>query len=163
MSTPNGQHPLDPNGASSQATSTVLALDGWGPVIAEPPSNGSNGSEPEAIVEEASAVAPQPPGNDWRQSFRASLKYQVAKPTIDPRLVKVLAPAATMTIAIVVALRLGSSWRQAKIPAPTPTPPSRVAVSRRRIALMIDPSLIPVEPQRSELLRRLRLPTFLLD
>ena len=54
MSTPNGHTPADPNGAAKQATSTVLALDGWGPVVPDTLTNGANGSEPEV------AVAPEP-------------------------------------------------------------------------------------------------------
>ena len=157
MSTPNGNHPHDPNGATSQATSTVLALDGWGPVVAEPPSNGANGSEPEVIVEEAIPVAPvsQPsndPGNVWRQTFRSRLKNQVARPSINARMVRVLVPAVTMTLAIAVALRLGDTWRQAQVPAPEPAPPSRTTMLRRRVALTIDPTLEPIEPQRNRLL-----------
>ncbi|MCY4618906.1 MAG: hypothetical protein OXD50_10235 [Chloroflexi bacterium] len=153
MSTPNGNHPHEPNGATSQATSTVLALDGWGPVVAEPPSNGANGSEPEVIVEEAIPVAPvSQPGNDWRQTFRSGSKNQVARPSINARMVRVLVPAVTMTLAIVVALRLGDTWRQAQVPAPEPAPPSRITMLRRRIALTIDPTLEPIEPQRNRLL-----------
>ncbi len=153
MSTPNGNHPHDPNGATSQATSTVLALDGWGPVVAEPPSNGANGSEPEVIVEEAMPLAPvSQRGNDWRQTFRSGLKNRVARPSINARMVRVLVPAVTMTLAIVVALRLGDTWRQAQVPAPEPAPPSRTTILRRRVALTIDPTLEPIEPQRNRLL-----------
>ena len=68
MTTPNGQHHDDPNGSSQQATSTVLALDGWGPVIAEPSTNGSNGSEPEVAFEEpAIEEAGAPARTDWRE------------------------------------------------------------------------------------------------
>lgn len=148
MTTPNGQHPPDPNGASTQATSTVLALDGWGPVMAEPAPNGANGSEPELILEEAPPAYAEPARRDWFESVRSGWKYQAPRPAFDSQLVRVVAPLAAMTIAVIAALKLGDFYLTSQVPEPAPTPPSRIATLRRTIALAIDPSLTPVEPER---------------
>lgn len=152
MTTPNGQHPADPNGAAKQATSTVLALDGWGPVVPDPLTNGANGSEPEVMVEAEPEIESVPPRAEWRESIRAQWTDQLPRPTIDPQLMRILAPAAAMVIAVIVAIRVGSAWRVASVPAPEPEPPDQLTVLRRRIALAIDPTLTPVEPQRRGLL-----------
>lgn len=148
MSTPNGQHPPDPNGASKQATSTVLALDGWGPVMAEPAQNGSNGSEPELLFEDPQQDFAEPPRRDWFESVRSSWKYEVPRPAFDSQLVRVVAPLAAMTIAVIAALKLGDLYLISHDPEPTPSPPSRMSTLRRTIALAIDPSLMPVEPEQ---------------
>lgn len=152
MSTPNGQHPADPNGAAKQATSTVLALDGWGPVVPDPVVNGANGSEPEVAVSAEPTIESTPPRAEWRESFRAQWTRQIPRATLDAQVIRVLAPAVAMVIAVVVAIRVGSAWRVASLPAPEPEPPDQWTLLRRRIALAIDPSLTPVEPQRRNLL-----------
>ncbi len=151
MSTPNGQHPADPNGAARQATSTVLALDGWGPVVPDPLVNGANGSEPELAVDAEPVIESTPPRAEWRESFRTQWAQQLPRATIDPQLLRILVPAAAMVIAVVVAIRAGSAWRIASAPAPDPEPPDQWTLVRRRIALIIDPSLTPVESQRRSL------------
>ena len=154
MTTPNGQHQIDPNGSSQQATSTVLALDGWGPVIAEPASNGANGSEPEPIVEQTPALEVETPRSDWRESIRSGWRREVPRPTIDGELIRVIAPIATMAIAVIAALKLGDAYRTYLLDRgpltaqPAPLPPSRIATLRRSVALAIDPSLTPVESPR---------------
>ena len=148
MTTPNGQHQIDPNGSSEQATSTVLALDGWGPVIAEPPSNGTNGSEPEVIVEPVPQIEAPEPQRARRERVFADWQERLTRLEIDPQLVRILAPALAMALAIVAGLKLGSVYQWPSEPAPAPAPPSGVEVLRRRIALAIDPSLTPVEPER---------------
>lgn len=149
MTTPNGQHHDDPNGSSQQATSTVLALDGWGPVIAEPSTNGSNGSEPEVAFEEpAIEEAGAPERTDWRERVQDGWKQRTNGMSIDPQLIRLLAPLAAMAIAVIAALKLSDIYLQAQVAEPTPAPPSRVSVLRRSLALAIDPSLTPVEPQR---------------
>ena len=155
MTTPNGQHPADPNGAANQATSTVLALDGWGPVAPDPLANGTNGSEPEVIIEAEPDFESDPPRADWRESIRTQWTEQLPRPTIDPQLMRLLAPAAAMVIAVFVAVRVDSAWRVASVPAPEPEPPDQWTILRRRIALAIDPTLTPVEPQRRNLLDRM--------
>lgn len=156
MTTPNGQHELEPNGSSQQATSTVLALDGWGPVIAEPVSNGTNGTEPEVIVEaEPQKEAPQPQ-SARRDRMVADLQSKFARLEIDPQLVRIVAPALAMALAIFAGLKLGSLYQWPNEPTPVPSPPGAVEVLRRRIALAIDPSLTPVEPQRRGLLDWIR-------
>ena len=147
MTTPNGQHPEDPNGAATQATSTVLALDGWGPVVPDPIVNGANGGEPEAPLEAEPAVHAAPRA-EWRESIRAQWTEQLPRPTIDPQIIRILAPAAAMVIAVLVAVRIGTAWRVEGDPAIEPEPADQWAVLRRRLALAIDPSLTPVEPQR---------------
>ena len=154
MTTPNGQHPADPNGAAKQATSTVLALDGWGPVVPDSVSNGANGSEPEVAIEIEPMIESAPPRAEWRESIRMQWTEQLPRPTIDPQLLRILAPAAAMVIAVVVAIRFGSAWRIASVPSPEPEPepPDQWTLLRRRIALAVDPSLAPIEPQRRGLL-----------
>ena len=151
MTTPNGQHPADPNGAAKQATSTVLALDGWGPVVPDPLVNGANGSEPEVVVDAEPVIESAPPRAEWRESVRARWNQQLPRATIDPQLMRILAPAAAMVIAVVVAIRVGSAWRVASAPVPEPEPPDQWTLLRRRIALAVDPSLTPTEPQRRNL------------
>ena len=146
MTTPNGQHQIDPNGSSEQATSTVLALDGWGPVIAEPPSNGTNGSEPEVIIEPVPQIEAPEPQRARRERVIADWQERLTRLEIDPQLVRILAPALAMALAIFAGLKLGSVYQWPSEPAPAP--PSGVEVLRRRIALAIDPSLTPVEPER---------------
>lgn len=165
MTTPNGQQPSESNGASEQATSTVLALDGWGPVIAEPMTNGTNGSEPEIAAEAPQPMEPpQAAGTDWRQAVLRSVPVpaRLPRPTLDTQLIRVLAPAAAMTITILVAMKLGGDWRSLRVQALTPQPrpqaqsPSRILTLRRRIALTIDPSLTPVEPAGPRILSWIR-------
>lgn len=152
MTTPNGQHHDDPNGSSQQATSTVLALDGWGPVIAEPSTNGSNGSEPEVAIEEPTIEEPVLSERaDWRESVQAGWNQRVAGVIIDPQLIRLLAPLAAMAVAVIAALKLGDLYlqtQQGQVAEPAPAPPSRISALRRSIALAIDPSLTPVEPKR---------------
>ena len=146
MSTPNGQHAPDSNGASTQATSTVLALDGWGPLIGEPTPNGANGSEPELALE----VEPEPLSASTPDSRRGSAsgwQRDLLRLTTDPQLIRVFAPAAAMVIAIIGALKLGEAYQRSSQPEPEPNPPSRFTMLRRMIALAIDPSLTPVEPE----------------
>ena len=152
MTTSNGQHHLDPNGSSQQATSTVLPLDGWGPVIAEATSNGANGSEPEVVVEsvpEMQAPQPQPAGRDFEF---ADWQERLTRLEIDPQVVRILAPALAMAVAIFAGLKLGGLYQWPSEPTPMPSPPSSAEVLRRRVALAIDPSLTPVEPERRGLL-----------
>ena len=151
MSTPNGQHPADPNGSAKQATSTVLALDGWGPVLPDPPANGANGSEPEPAVDPEPTAQLAPPTADRRESIRSQWTEQLPRPTIDAQWLRILAPAAAMVIAVVVAIRVGSAWRVTNLPQPEPEPPDQWLLLRRRIALVVDPSLTPVEPQQRDL------------
>lgn len=160
MSTPNGQHPADPNGAAKQATSTVLALDGWGPVLPEPAANGANGSEPEAALDADPIVEAAPNAPDWRESLRSRWTGEFQRPTLDPQLVRILAPVAAMAVAVVIAIRVGTVWRTTLVPAAPetaqPTPPDRMATIRRQLALAIDPTLTPVEPPRRAFLDSIR-------
>ena len=152
MTTPNGQHTADPNGAAIQATSTVLALDGWGPVVPDTPANGANGTEPEVMLEtEPMIESPGTRQESW-ESIRSRWTGQLRRPTIDPQLIRILAPAVAMLIAVVVAIRVGSVWRVESAPAPEPATPDQLTALRRKVALAIDPSLTPVEPQRRGLL-----------
>ena len=155
MTTPEGQRHLDPNGSSTHATSTVLALDGWGPIIVEPPSNGANGSEPDTEIKPVSQIEvpePQPARlqrmvGGWRQT---------AQMEIDSRLIRVAAPVLAMALAIVAGIKLGSLYQWPSEPSLTPSPPGGVEVLRRRVALAIDPSLTPVEPEHRGLLDWIR-------
>ena len=154
MTTPNGQHPLDPSDperSTRQATSTVLALDGWGPMIAEPASNGANGSDPEGGI--AAPVSVEPPATrpDWRHAMRSGWerRREIGKPTIDPQLTRLFASASTLMIALYVGLQLGSAYQRHNAPTPQPPPPSGIAALRRTIALVIDPSLRQPETEQA--------------
>ncbi|MYE06769.1 MAG: hypothetical protein F4Y04_06050 [Chloroflexi bacterium] len=148
MTTPNGQHHDDPNGSSQQATSTVLALDGWGPVIAEPAANGSNGSDPAIAFEEPVLEPISHPRSDWREQVRSGWERASSGPNLDPQWIRLIAPLVAMAIAVIAALKLGEVYRQSRVAEPAPAPPSRVETLRRSIALAIDPSLTPCEPAR---------------
>ena len=156
MTTPNGQHHLDPNGSTKQATSTVLALDGWGPVIAEATSNGANGNEAEAIAQPAPQLeAPEPQAEPRGRTF-ADWQGWFTRLEVDPQVVRILAPALAMALAIFAGLQLGSLYQWPTAPVHAPSPPSRAEVIRRRVALAIDPSLTPVEPEPRRLLDWIR-------
>jgi len=152
MTTPNGQHDHEPNGATQQATSTVLALDGWGPMLAEPQTNGANGSEPAVAAQEPTlqlnGSSHGSPRRDWRASVQSGWDRGFAQARIDPTLIRLIAPLAAMTIAVIAALKLGDAYLEHRAPEPTPAPPSRMSTLRRSIALVIDPSLTPPQPQR---------------
>ena len=156
MTTPNGQHDLEPNGSSTQATSTVLALDGWGPVIAEPASNGTNGSEPEVVVEPVPQMEAPQPQRARRDRVVADLQEKLTRLDVDQQVVRILVPALAMAIAIFAGLKLGSVYQWPSEAAAMPSPPSGAEVLRRRIALAIDPTLTPVEPERRGLLDWIR-------
>ncbi len=159
MSTPNGQHPLEPpeaNGVSTPVTSTVLALDGWGPVIAAPDPADVNGGDPALVMEEPPVLEASAARADWRAALRSNWKREVVRPSIDAQLLRVLAPAATMTLAIIATLKLSETYRRTSLlrlapspssPPSSPSAPSRIETLRRRAALAIDPSLTPVEPE----------------
>ena len=167
MTTSNGQHlqqPLDPERSSRQATSTVLALDGWGPVIAEPTPNGANGSEPEAVATPPPAAAEiHTPRTDWRDAVRSGWQREASRPTIDPQLIRILTSAAAMTIAVFLGLQLGGAYQRLNVEAPVPPPVSGSAALRRRIALAIDPSLQQPQPEPMGLRRWLSRDAFRLN
>ncbi len=160
MTTPNGQHDLEPNGSSTQATSTVLALDGWGPVIAEPASNGTNGSEPEVVVEPVPQMEAPQPQRARRDRVVADLQDKLTRLEVDQQVVRILVPALAMAmamgIAIFAGLKLGSLYQWPSEATPMASPPSGAEVLRRRIALAIDPTLTAVEPERRGLLDWIR-------
>ena len=142
MTTPNGQQPPEPNGVSEtsapkatpRATSTVLPLDGWGPLISgrsERP-NGSNGSYPaesmlngvDEVADHAVAAAVQPPfapAAQQTQTSRRSLAPDIApvlawRPGL-PRIslpqyqLRALAPATAMAAAALASLWIGGAIR----------------------------------------------------
>ena len=155
MTTPNGHEDHDPNGAGTHATSTVLALDGWGPVMPEPATNGANGAQPE-LEPQAEAVPPiedlvfEPPQTkSFRNRVSASLAEMRSMPRpavqIDGQLIRILASAAAMTVAVLLAVRFGDTLRSSTVPAPQskPTPGTGLDDIRRKLALAVDPSLTP--------------------
>ncbi len=156
MTTPNGHDDLDPNGTSHQATSTVLALDGWGPVMPEPGGNGTNGMQAETPTETADQttveqpIAPsRPPRSPLEQlSSRLEEVWSAPFPTVpvDGQLIRILASAAAMTLAVLLAVNLGKVLQTSASAIPQPTPLEGVDALRRRIALAVDPSLTPASP-----------------
>ena len=155
MTTPNGQHDLEPNGSSSQATSTVLALDGWGPVIVEPSINGANGSEPEPIMEPLTQVEAPTQLGRVRQ-MATGWQAQTLQLSIDPELIRIVAPVAALAIAIFAGLKLGSTYRWPTEQVAALSPTSSLALLRRRVALAIDPTLTPPKPQRRPVFDRIQ-------
>ena len=154
MTTPNGHEEPDLGNSSEQATSTVLALDGWGPVVPEAGANGANAAN--GVEPEAPAAQPEPPvieepvamprSADWRQTLNRTLPRSAPQLPLDSQLLRVLASAAAMTLALFVAVSLGRRLRafEAAAPAPAAAPVS----VRRRLALAIDPSLTPAPKRR---------------
>ena len=155
MTTPNGHEDHEPNGAGEQATSTVLALDGWGPVTPEPATNGANGAQPE-LEPQAEAATPveeivsEPhPAESFRNRVSASFEEMRSRPRpamqIDGQLLRILASAAAMTVAVLLAIRFGETLRNSTTPAPRSNPMPRTGLDdiRRRLALAVDPSLTP--------------------
>lgn len=158
MTTPNGQHPQDPPELGEQSASTVLALDGWGPLIPEPVTNGVVEELVDPESESITEVAEQPkPRWRWEPTWDLSL------PRIDMLLPgpSMLAPAAAIGLTLGVAVgTLLRWWQQHQVvaaPAPPPPPPSRTATFRRSLALAIDPAL--AEPCPPPSWRELLLPS----
>lgn len=142
MTTPNGQHPQDPPKFGEQTASTVLALDGWGPLISEPVTNGvveeSVDLEPEIITD----IAERPkPRWQWEPNWDLSLPKIETLRTGPSMLVQAAAIGLTLGVAVGALLRW---WQQQQVvtpPAPPPPLPSRIATFRRSLALAIDPAL----------------------
>ena len=152
MNTENGHEALDQNGERRQATSTVLALDGWGPVVPQPVGNGANGalngaSEPSA---EPSEEQPRAVSLGRRVRNRAQALPTLSTLSIDGQMARILASAAAMTFAVLAAASIGGILRARaeRDDAPAPTPLSGWARLRRNLALAIDPSLTPAPPRR---------------
>ncbi len=161
MTTPNGHEQPDVGAASEQVTSTVLALDGWGPVVPEPATNGTNGVEADtAVRDEPEVVVEVEPEDDrhrdaWWERLQQSLHGSPSLPSVDSQLLRILASAAAMSIAVFVVISLGRRLPTLDISSSTPLASS--AGLRRRLALAIDPSLTPAPPRtgRFSILARL--------
>ena len=156
MTTPNGQHPQDPPELAEQTASTVLALDGWGPLIPEPLTNGVV-EELVDLDENITDIVEQPtPRWQWEPTWDLSLpRMAVLLP--GPAM---LAPAAAIGLTLGVAVGTLLRWWQQRqvVAAPTPPPPpSRAATFRRSLALAIDPAL--AEPCPPPSWRELLLPS----
>ena len=154
--------------AASQATNTVLALDGWGALVVEEPHNGVNGvngSEPTAPMEppQAARTGTRPPFPQFRQvrqlqrlsqqwtsdraqAWRSRMPHP--KPAAAPPLLRTLAPAAAMTLAVLAALSFGNRMGLGR--PKQPAPKTRSAAARRRLALSIDPSLKPARRHKRQ-------------
>ena len=120
MTTPNGHEEPDIGAESEQVTSTVLALDGWGPVVPEPATNGTNGVEADtAVRDEPEAVVEVEPEDDlhrdaWRERLQQSLHGSPSLPSVDSQLLRILASAAAMSIAVFVGHQPGPSIDDAR-------------------------------------------------
>ena len=156
MTTPNGQPASEQPGAESAPPSTVLALDGWGPIVPTATANGANGHAPapetppvdEAPIEVAGIAHRLPAwqGIDLPVAWLDGFDVVNRSP-----LVRTLAPAVVMTLSALLVLKLGQS-----IPSGSLTMPSRaleVGHWRRQLALWIDPSLTPATTRDSWLNR----------
>lgn len=155
MTTPNGHEAPDLGAASEQANSSVLALDGWGPVVPEPATNGANGVDPEsAAYREPEPVAEYVAGDHgrgdkWRERLERSIPGSFTVPPVDSQLLRILASAAAMSIAVLVAVSLGRRLMTLDLSASASFAGS--ADLRRRLALAIDPSLTPAPARTSRL------------
>lgn len=158
MTTPNGHEAPDLGAGSEQASSTVLALDGWGPVVAEPAANGANGAngiepdslthlEPESVAE---SVADDDKRRDaWRERLARTLPGSIPVPPADSQLLRILASAAAMSIAVFVVFSLGRRVTTLDLAASASF--ADAAGLRRRLALAIDPSLTPAPARTGRL------------
>ena len=162
MTTPNGQHPVDPPAAEAPisappaTTSNVLPLDGWGP-IAEPEAPEPNGINGVRSVEPTAETEPTIPVRDARPTpLGGQIKLPSVDLSLDSQLMRLLAPALVMGAAVWITLKLSSElrdrqWRSPfagmSNPAPAKSTLSRAvqrraeSALRRRLALAIDPSL----------------------
>ena len=154
MTTPNGQHPQDPVDAGEHSASTVLALDGWGPLLPETAMNGTADEPVEEEVTDIASVESAP--TTWHSGLQFELP-SVSIPPLRPG-ARMLAPAAA--IGLVLGVAVGGAlrwWRRQQMIAATPAPPpSKLATARRALALALDPTLAEPCPPQSPLERLLR-------
>ncbi len=144
----------DPNGVV-QATSTVLALDGWGPVVADPVGNGTHVGR--ADPSDDQALAAQSVWRD-RARFRVRTLPSALPPlAIDGQMIRILASAVAMTVAVLVATGVGKTLRARVVREPEPAPLAGLARLRRNVALTIDPSLTPVPTPQHRTAQMLRM------
>ena len=154
MTMSNGQQQPEPNGSSEHATSTVLALDGWGPVVAEPSPNGSNGIEPElASVEPAIEPIANPQGDadqraEVRKHIYSTWQHRTPRTAMFAQAIRFVVPVAALAITTFATLKLAVDYRGSLLRQPTIATPSRIDELRRAVALAIDPSLTPAPPRR---------------
>ena len=160
MTTTNGHQPHEPLEPVSEEprsvtpsvapTSSVLPLDGWGP-IAAPSShdgNGVNGADQSTAPTDESVEETSDAPAIEHVTHRRRIRF----PSWESRLISVAAPLLALTVAVWISLRLSSElqareWRSIVQREPaTSTPPSRVDALRRSFALVIDPSLAPQDP-----------------
>ena len=158
MTSSNGQHPQPEPQPGAHATSTVLALDGWGPIQPEVTTNGTHEAESplplvDAVPEEVLDIDVAPPGET---------REPLPMPSVDRALIEVLAAASALAMAVLATLWLGTRWRESFSLAVEPEPvsePDQIADLRRKIALAIDPSLTPTPPHPSRFdLSRIPIP-----
>jgi len=156
MTTPNGHEAPNVGAGSEQASSTVLALDGWGPVVAEPAANGANGAngvEPDSLAHiesVAESVADDDNLRDaWRERMARTLPGSIPVPPVDSQLLRILASAAAMSIAVFVVFSLGRRLTTLDLAGSASF--ADAAGLRRRLALAIDPSLTPAPARAGRL------------
>ena len=150
MTMSNGQQQPEPNGSSEHATSTVLALDGWGPVVAEPSPNGSNGVEPELASIEPIA---NPQGDadqraEVRKHIYSTWQHRTSRTAMFAQAIRFVVPVAALAITTFATLKLAVDFRGSLLRQPTIAAPSRIDELRRAVALAIDPSLTPPPSRR---------------
>ncbi len=149
MDTENGHEALDANGERRQATSTVLALDGWGPVVPQPVGNGALNGASEPSVE-SSEGQPRAVPLGRRVRNRAQALPSLSTLSIDGQMARILASAAAMTFAVLAAASIGGMLRARAERDAAPTPLSGWARLRRNLALSVDPSLTPASPRHRD-------------
>ena len=169
MTTTNGQAATDHPVAAAQphsadrATSTVLALDGWGPAERPTPApeNGNSADHSAAPVvapEDAPDSGAVPVADTSAPRARRLRQLQMPQMRGGMRL---LAPALAVGLTLGVGVGGAIRFWQARptvsaapaAPKRLPSARDRVADGRRRIAILIDPTLAPPPPPQSRIQR----------
>ena len=130
--------------AAERATSSVLALDGWGRVDPPPHVNGSAAVEVEDEVEETVETvleaAPEEPAveEDWRAVEELVDPFEAVEPP-EPAggagpMLRLFGPALVFGLAVGAVVGAGLRWLELRNAAPPPPPPSDpVSRLRRRL------------------------------
>lgn len=128
--------------AAERATSSVLALDGWGRVDPPPHVNGSAAVEVEDEVEETVEAAPEEATveEDWRVVEEIVDPFETVEPPQPASergagpMLRLFGPALVFGLAVGAVVGAGLRWLELRNAAPPPPPPADpVSRLRRRL------------------------------
>ena len=124
--------------AAERATSSVLALDGWGRIDPPPHVNGSAAVEVEDDVDETAEEAPVKEGwgvvEEIADPFEAVEPSQPANEGGAGPMLRLFGPALVFGLAVGAVVGAGLRWLELRNAAPPPPPPSDpVSRLRRRL------------------------------